>query len=95
LILILFMRYAWASRGAVFGRAGPVLYPLFFLLVAYSLSVGNAGTGFRYRTHLVTLAVAAMAILREHARGIRSVPPAAAVQDVSQPELVAAEPSPV
>jgi hypothetical protein len=67
-ILLLLIRYAWANRGAVFSRAGPVLYPLFFLLIAYSLSVGNAGTGFRYRTHLVTLAVAAMAILREHAR---------------------------
>jgi hypothetical protein len=67
-ILILLIRYAWLNRGHVFGRAGPLLYPLFFLLVAYSLSVGNAGTGFRYRTHLVTLSIAIMAILREHAR---------------------------
>ena len=34
-------------------------------MVAYALSAGNAGTGFRYRSHLVTLAIAAMAILRE------------------------------
>lgn len=67
-ILILLIRYAWLNRGQVFGRAGPFLYPLFFLLVAYSLSVGNAGTGFRYRTHLVTLSIAIMAILRDHAR---------------------------
>jgi hypothetical protein len=67
-ILILMVRYAWLNRGHVFGRAGPLLYPLFFLLVAYSLSVGNAGTGFRYRTHLVTLSIAIMVILREHAR---------------------------
>lgn len=65
-ILILLVRYAWLSRGQIFPRAAPLLYPLFFLLVAYSLSVGNAGTGFRYRTHLTTLAVCAMAILREH-----------------------------
>jgi len=71
-ILVLLIRYAWSNRGEVFARAGPALYPLFFLLVAYSLSVGNAGTGFRYRTHLVTLAVAAMAILREHARRARA-----------------------
>jgi hypothetical protein len=67
-ILVLLIRYAWANRGNVFSRAGPLLYPLFFLLIAYSLSVGNAGTGFRYRSHLLTLAVATMAILREHAR---------------------------
>jgi hypothetical protein len=37
------------------------------MLVAYALSVGNAGTGFRYRTHLITLAVGAMVVLRAHA----------------------------
>jgi hypothetical protein len=67
-ILLLLLRYAWLNRGAVFARAGPVLYPLLFMLAAYSLSVGNAGTGFRYRSHLVMLAIAAMVILREHAR---------------------------
>src|SRR4051794_24958124 len=66
-ILVLLLHYAWLNRGAVFARAAPALYPLLFMLVAYSLSVGNAGTGFRYRSHLVTLAIAAMVILREHA----------------------------
>jgi hypothetical protein len=65
-ILLFLLRYAWLSRGQVFPRAAPLLYPLLLLLVAYALSVGNAGTGFRYRTHLVTLAVGAMMILREH-----------------------------
>lgn len=65
-ILLLLLRYAWLSRGQIFGRAGPLLYPLLFLMVAYALSVGNAGTGFRYRTHLITLAIGAMMILREH-----------------------------
>ena len=60
--------YAWESRGQIFPRAGPVLYPMLFLLVAYSMAAGNAGTGFRYRTHLVTLAIAAVAILREQAQ---------------------------
>jgi hypothetical protein len=73
-IFLLLVRYAWLNRGAVFARAGPVLYPLLFMLVAYSLSVGNAGTGFRYRSHLVTLAIAAMVILREHALTARSIP---------------------
>jgi hypothetical protein len=71
-LLILFIRYAWVSRGQVFARAGPVLYPLLFLLIAYSLAAGNAGTGFRYRTHLVTLAIAAVAILREQALVVRA-----------------------
>lgn len=65
-ILLLLIRYAWLSRGHIFPRAGPLLYPLLFLLMAYSLSVGNAGTGFRYRTHLITLLVATMFVLREH-----------------------------
>lgn len=44
----------------------PILYPLLFLMAAYSLSAGNAGTGFRYRTHLVVLGVAMLVVLREH-----------------------------
>jgi hypothetical protein len=60
----LLIHFALLARGHVFRRAGPLLYPFFFLLVAYALSVGNAGTGFRYRTHLVTLAFAAMVVLR-------------------------------
>lgn len=65
-ILILLIRYAWLNRGQVAARAAPILYPMFFLLVAYSLAVGNAGTGFRYRTHLVTLAIGATMVLRAH-----------------------------
>jgi hypothetical protein len=70
--LLLLLHYVWLNRGGVFARAAPVLYPLVFMLVAYSLSVGNAGTGFRYRSHLVTLAIAAMVILREHALRARA-----------------------
>jgi hypothetical protein len=66
-LLLLLIRYAWINRGQVFAHAGPLLYPMLFLLVAYALAAGNAGTGFRYRTHLVTLAIATMAILRAHA----------------------------
>jgi hypothetical protein len=71
-VLLLLLRYAWLSRGRILPRAGPLLYPLLFLLIAYSLSAGNAGTGFRYRTHLVTLAIAAMAILRTQALAARA-----------------------
>jgi hypothetical protein len=43
-----------------------MLYPALFLMMAYALSVGNAGTGFRYRTHLVLLGLSALVVLREH-----------------------------
>jgi hypothetical protein len=75
-LILLLLRYAWLSRGQVFPRAAPLLYPILFLLMAYSLSAGNAGTGFRYRSHLVTLAIAAVVVLREHvvlARAARPV----------------------
>jgi hypothetical protein len=64
-VLLLLIVYAWLSRGQIMPRAAPLIYPLLFLLVAYSLSVGNAGTGFRYRSHVVTLAIAVVIVLRE------------------------------
>jgi hypothetical protein len=75
-VLILLFRYMWLSRGHVFERAGPLLYPLFFLLCAYSLAVGNAGTGFRYRSHLITLAIGAVVVLRAHVLEARQESPA-------------------
>jgi hypothetical protein len=58
------LRFGWLCRGQALRRAGPLLYPFFFLLIAYALSVGNAGTGFRYRTQLVTLVIGGMVVLR-------------------------------
>jgi len=52
------------NRGQVMQRAGPLLYLTVALLFAYSLSVGNAGTAFRYRTHILTPAIAALVALR-------------------------------
>ena len=66
-VLFWLLRYAWRDRGRFLSLTAPILYPLVFLLIAYSLSSGNAGTGFRYRTHLVVLAVAMLVVLREHA----------------------------
>jgi hypothetical protein len=71
LVLILFVRYSWINRGDIFGRAGPLLYPLLFQTVAYAVTVGNAGTGFRYRSHLVTLGICAVAVLRSAAKDRR------------------------
>jgi hypothetical protein len=71
-VLSLLLAYAWRCRGQILSLTAPILYPLLFLLVAYSLSAGNAGTGFRYRTHLVVLAVAMLVVLREHVLRMRA-----------------------
>jgi hypothetical protein len=55
----------WRARGHIMERAGPLIYVGFFLLIAYSLSAGNAGTAFRYRTHIVAVALCALIVLRE------------------------------
>jgi hypothetical protein len=82
-ILVLLARYAWLCRGHVFRYTAPLLYPMFFLLVAYALAVGNAGTGFRYRTHLVTLGIATLAVLREKAVTARARRTAAAPSEAA------------
>jgi hypothetical protein len=46
----------------------PIIYTLVFLYGAYSLSAGNAGTAFRYRTHLVSLAIVLATVLWEAQR---------------------------
>jgi hypothetical protein len=84
-LLLFLTRYAWLSRGAVFKRTAPVMYPMLFQLIAYSLSVGNAGTGFRYRTHLETLWIAAVAILYAYALPERISRRAQAADPAPQP----------
>jgi hypothetical protein len=63
-LLFLVARTLARNKGPLLRRAGPLLYAIFFLLVAYSLSAGNAGTAFRYRTHLVALTIAVFCVLR-------------------------------
>jgi hypothetical protein len=64
-VLILLARELWRARGQIMERAGPLVYVGSLLLIAYSLSVGNAGTGFRYRTQVVAIAVCLLVVLRE------------------------------
>jgi hypothetical protein len=64
-LLWLLVGEVWRSRGHIMARAGPLVYTDFFLLIAYSLSAGNAGTAFRYRTHVVALAACVLIVLRE------------------------------
>ncbi|MGH2951064.1 MAG: hypothetical protein ACRDKX_03370 [Solirubrobacterales bacterium] len=62
LVVIAFLVNAlYRRRGEIFARAGPLIYLGIFLLIAYSLSTGNAGTGFRYRTHLLAVALCVIA----------------------------------
>jgi hypothetical protein len=65
--LILLFGYVRRNTGQVLAVAAPFIYPALALLAAYALSVGNAGTGFRYRTHLVLLGLATLVVLRERA----------------------------
>jgi hypothetical protein len=64
------------SLGNIMARAGPLMYVGLMLLVAYSLSAGNAGTAFRYRTHLVIVALCVVVVLREFltARAMQRAP---------------------
>jgi hypothetical protein len=61
--LFLLARELLRNRGAIMARAGPLIYVGLALLVAYSLSAGNAGTAFRYRTHILAIAICALVAL--------------------------------
>ena len=62
-LLALLLRFGWICRGSALRRTAPLLYPTLMMTIAYSLSVGNAGTGFRYRAHLIIPAIGMLAIL--------------------------------
>lgn len=89
--LFLLFRYLRRNRGRIMAVAAPVIYPAIFLTIAYALSVGNAGTGFRYRTHLVVLGLAVLVILREHAKRDEEAQDAGSAEVAEQ---VAGEPKP-
>jgi hypothetical protein len=52
------------NRGRIMDRAGPLIYVALFILMAYSLSAGNAGTAFRYRTQIIALFICIIVALR-------------------------------
>jgi hypothetical protein len=83
---VLLIQAALRRRREVLALIGPILYPAFFLLVAYALSAGNAGTGFRYRTHIVLLAVAALFALREGILPVRRQAPEPSTALRTEPE---------
>lgn len=63
LALFFLARVLYRSRGSIMARAGPLIYLGVFLLIAYSLSSGNAGTAFRYRVQIVALFICIVAAL--------------------------------
>lgn len=63
LLLALLIATAIRNRRQLMARAGPLIYLGFFLLIAYSLSAGNAGTAFRYRTQLVAVFICILVAL--------------------------------
>jgi hypothetical protein len=87
-LLWLFLLEVWRGWGHVMERAGPLLYVALAVLIAYSLSAGNAGTAFRYRTHFVMLLICVVVVLRE----LRTCPPPAPTK-VAPAEMAAPAPS--
>ena len=63
--LLLLISALLQNGGAVMRRAGPFVYTALLLLIAYSLSAGNAGTAFRYRTHVVGILLCLLLVLRQ------------------------------
>ncbi len=59
LILVTLVR----DRSRALGRAPPLAYLAVCVTVGYALSVGNAGTGFRYRTHVLLILAALLGAL--------------------------------
>ena len=57
LALYFLARTLYRCRGSIMARAGPLIYLAAFLTMAYALSAGNAGTGFRYRVQIVAMIV--------------------------------------
>lgn len=63
LLFALLVSTAIRNRHHIMERAGPLVYISFFLLIAYSLSVGNAGTAFRYRMQVVAVLICVLLAL--------------------------------
>jgi hypothetical protein len=68
------------NRGRIMTRAGPFVYLAIFVLIAYSLSAGNAGTAFRYRTQIIALFICIIIALRRPAEQASSVEAAEGVR---------------
>ena len=74
LLVLLILYYVLTQPSRVIRLATPLVYPLLLATLAYALSAGNAGTGFRYRSHLLVLMIAIVVVMvrRRPARRPRS-----------------------
>jgi hypothetical protein len=63
-LVAVFVRTIIMRRRSFLAIAAPLLYPALLLWVAYSLSVANAGTGFRYRTQIIPLMIGIIFVLQ-------------------------------
>ncbi len=63
LALFFLVRTLYRSRGSIMSRAGPLIYLGLFLLMAYALSSGNAGTAFRYRVQVIAVVICVVVAL--------------------------------
>lgn len=88
LVLFFLIRLGIQRRGEIMARAGPLVYLGLFLLVAYSLSAGNAGTSFRYRVQIVAVLICIIAALWEAAPRRQPVEAATAVPPRLEPVQV-------
>ncbi|MEA2396634.1 MAG: hypothetical protein QOK25_190 [Thermoleophilaceae bacterium] len=65
---------AIARRRVLVTRAPPLVYMFLAVTVAYALSTGNAGTGFRYRTHVLVAVCALVCVLMPERVSRRAAP---------------------
>lgn len=72
LALLFLIRLGIRNRGSIMTRAGPLVYLALFLLAAYALSAGNAGTSFRYRTQVVSLFICIVVALWQGGEAVES-----------------------
>jgi hypothetical protein len=87
--LVLLVRELFRRWGSIMSRAGPFVYLGSSLLVVYALAAGNAGTAFRYRTHVVEVGLCLVVCLAM----ARSRAPAIADTRVASAERLAPPPS--
>lgn len=89
--LFFLVRTMYRSWGSIMTRAGPLVYLGSFLLMAYSLSSGNAGTAFRYRVQIVSVFICIVVALWRPGERHRTAAPAAPAEPAEPPRLEPAQ----
>jgi hypothetical protein len=89
--LFFLVRTMYRSWGSIMTRAGPLVYLGSFLLMAYSLSSGNAGTAFRYRVQIVSVFICIVVALWRPGERRRAAAPAAPAEPAEPPRLEPAQ----